>query len=94
MRICDFILGTVWVLHHSIFLLFLYFEEKVLNENDFLLIAYSGISAILTVIAIILLQTIKLLIKILLFIEFCLKFLVTNIKKMNQNKKDKKDKEF
>lgn len=67
-RFCDFVLGLVWILHHTLFLIFLYYDEKELSETNFQIIISSGIAAILTVTLIILLQTLKFIIQIIIFL--------------------------
>lgn len=74
-RIIDFLIGSVWIIHHSIFVTFFVYKDKNLNENEISLIINLGIGAILTVTAIIILQIFKYIIFVMMSLKYCYRLL-------------------
>lgn len=70
-RIVDFVIGLVWLFHHSIFMALFFYQDKDLSEKEEIFILYLGISAIITVTTIIILQTIKFIILVITFVRNC-----------------------
>lgn len=74
-RLMDFIIGFVWMLHHIIFVMLFFYKNRLLNEDQILLVCGLGFGSIFSVMLMIFLQIGKLITQIIILIQKTIKFI-------------------